>query len=184
MVRLEMKYALSPGVPAGVVSGVVLGVLKKPVDAGVALDFPDAAEPDDDTKVSDDDDIVDMVSTELIVEDRFGMGKPLNDEKSQDIAFLGVGRVEVASEDEEGGTDGSSLFTLLPKLLILAVSLSFSSRLLPTIHQMPDGLLLTLISSVFCMSISPTSRIRVSQMKQTVEYNKKVTYIPYSSSRS
>lgn len=54
---------------------------------------------------------------------------------------------------------------LLLVLAMLAVSLSFSSRSRrpPTIHHMPEGLLSTLISSVFRASISPICGSHVSQ---------------------
>ena len=121
---------------------------------------------DDDTRVSLDES-EDTVSTLLMVEDRRGMGKPLKWVKSQDMDFLGVGRVDPASEAVDGATDvvgdvdGASLLMTLPRLLILAVSLSLSesSRLpLPGIHQIPDGFVRTLISSVFCVSMSPINR--------------------------
>ena len=123
---------------------------------------------DDDTNVSLDD-LEDNVSMLLMVDDRrvLGMGNPLKWVKSQDRDFLGVGRVDPASEAtgvvveaevDEGAVEGASLLVTLPRLLMLAVSLSLSeSSLLPLpgIHQIPEGFDRTLISSVFCTSISP-----------------------------
>ena len=94
---------------AGDASGVVSGVPKNP-EAGVL--FPDPppcfslslSASGGETRVSVDERL-DSVSTALIVDDRFGSGKPLKDVKSQDIAFFGVGRadadvVDPASEFE------------------------------------------------------------------------------------
>ena len=95
-------------------SGVV-----KVLAAGESLDFSDD---EDDTSVSEpvSAENVDIVSTEFIVEERFGLGNPLKDGKSQDIDFLGVGRLELASGDAhaEGGTEGRSLWILLRTLLV------------------------------------------------------------------
>lgn len=61
-----------------------------------------------DTTVEDVD-LDDIVSMVLIVEDRLGVGKPLNEEKSQDMDFFGVGLVLASDEATEGGTGGRSL---------------------------------------------------------------------------
>jgi hypothetical protein len=102
----------------------------------------------------EDAEIVDMVSTWLIVDDRFGEGKPLKEVKSKDIAFLGAGL-----EPRPGkGVGGRSFCTLaVLEILIVSLSFSFSSRCLPIIHHIPEGLVCTLISSVFSASISPTN---------------------------
>ena len=90
--------------------------------------------------------MLDTVSTVVIVLERLGVGNPLNEAKSQVIAFFGTGLVELVSE----GTAGRSLLMLLVVLLTLTVSLSGSafSRRPPTIHHTPDGFRCTLISSV------------------------------------
>lgn len=147
-------------------SGLVTGVPKNPEEAGEPFDFSDV-DPDEETTVSEPVSVenVDMVS-EFIVVERFGLGNPLKDGMSQDMDFLGVGRVEPASDDAhaEGGTEETSLWTLLvtlvvAKLVVLAFKSLLDSEgsrpLPPTIHQRPEGLLRTLISSVLYSSISP-----------------------------
>ena len=92
---------------------------------------------------------VDIVSISVIVEDLLGVGNFFNEEKSHDIALFGVGFVA------SPGAGGRSFWTL-EVLSTLALSLSFSlSSRLPMIHHTPEGLLCTLISSVFEESISP-----------------------------
>ncbi len=143
---------------------MVTGVAAKLV-FGLLLADEDV-EKDDDEEEQDGPEIDEIVSTVLIVDERLGFGKLLNEEKSQDIAFFGVGRGE--SDIIEEGTEGSSLFTLLLtelyRLSVLQESLSLSSDdsdfALPTIHHRPDGLLCTLISSVFVGSISPAFQLR------------------------
>lgn len=125
------------------------------------------------------------VSTVLIVDDRFGMpGKPFSVAKSHVIVLLGTGRVEELedSEDAYDGGGGRSLLTLLLVLAMLTLSLSFSSFSCrpPTIHQMPDGLLRTLTSSVLRVSISPAST-RASAKHALAA--RTMTYIPCCASQ-
>jgi hypothetical protein len=58
-----------------------------------------------------------MVSTVLVVEDRLGTGKPLNEWKSQLMAFFGAGRGR-DSDDAYAGGGGRSLLMLLLVLLV------------------------------------------------------------------
>lgn len=97
----------------------------------------------EDTEEDDDEETEETVSTELIVADRFGMG--------MDGRFFIVAVMSSVCLDFGGGRGGTastgadSLASLSP---------------LPTIHHSPEGLLSTLIASVFRESISPVPRVR------------------------
>ncbi len=91
--------------------------------------------------------VVDAASMLLIVADRLGVGKDLNDDMSHEVLdLLGGGR---GGDDSTDATDSASS--------LASFSLSTLSLLpLPTIHHIPEDL--TLISSVFPESISPATK--------------------------